>query len=83
MDDHSKMLQGISMVGLANNAIAPFPGGIVLRDKETNDILGAIGCSGAAGDEDEYCALMGVHRSSAANSIVTDPLSHSCSTHKE
>ena len=83
VDDHSKMLQGISMVGLTNNTIAPFPGGIVLRDIETNDVLGAVGCSGAAGDEDEYCALIGVQKSSFASKIVTDPVNHSCTTYKE
>ena len=39
--------------------MAPFPGGIVVKNSE-GKIIGAIGVSGASGDEDEYSAIRGV-----------------------
>ena len=52
----------------ANQAIAPFPGGVLCRDAAQN-IVCAIGVSGAASDEDEHCAI------TAAKSIglLTEP----------
>ena len=47
------------MVNIAEKTLAPFPGGIVVRDVEGN-VVGSVGVSGAAGDEDEYIALAGV-----------------------
>eukprot|EP00746_Dinoflagellata_sp_MGD_P115411 gnl/MRDRNA2_/MRDRNA2_51543_c0_seq1.p1 gnl/MRDRNA2_/MRDRNA2_51543_c0~~gnl/MRDRNA2_/MRDRNA2_51543_c0_seq1.p1 ORF type:complete len:187 (+),score=30.90 gnl/MRDRNA2_/MRDRNA2_51543_c0_seq1:62-562(+) len=82
-DQPAKMFQGIAMVGIAGGALAPFPGGVVIRDKTTNEVLGAVGVSGAAGDEDEYCALAGVHQSSIGDITTTEPRSHSCTTHKD
>lgn len=81
-DQPAKMFQGIAMVGIADGNLAPFPGGIVIRDKVTNEVLGAVGVSGAAGDEDEFCALAGVHESSIAAFTTTEPSDHSCKTHK-
>lgn len=81
-DAPAKMFQGISMIGITDGALAPFPGGVVIRDKETNEVLGAVGVSGAAGDEDEFCALAGVHESSIAALTTTEPATHSCKTHK-
>ena len=81
-NDPAKLLQGIAMVGITDGAVAPFPGGVVIRDKETMEVIGAVGVSGAAGDEDEYCALAGIHSSSFAKLIITEPTSHSCTTHK-
>ena len=37
--------------------VAGFPGGVLIRDKESQQIMGAVGVSGAAGAEDEYIAL--------------------------
>ena len=39
--------------------MAPFPGGVLMQAKD-GTVLGAVGVSGAAGDEDEYCGLRGV-----------------------
>ena len=33
--------------------MAPFPGGVIIKDRNGN-IAGAVGVSGASGDEDEY-----------------------------
>ena len=58
-----KMPQMLAMsLGAAagNQPIAPFPGGILVRDAH-NNIVGAIAVSGAASDEDEHCAITGAH----------------------
>lgn len=81
-DQPAKMFQGIAMVGIADANLAPFPGGVVIRDKDTSEVLGAVGVSGAAGDEDEYCALAGVHQSRIGAVTKTEPASHSCKTYK-
>ena len=58
------------MVTLANDVggMAPFPGGALISNVSMNPltgteglcILGAVGVSGASGEEDEYCALQGL-----------------------
>jgi len=68
-----KMPQVLAM-GTAGAAaslpLAPFPGGVLCRDAAQN-LLGAIGVSGARSDEDEHCAI------TAAQSVglVTEPAS--------
>ena len=39
-----------------------------------------LGVSGAAGDEDEYCALVAVRKCSAADELVSEPAEHVCKT---
>ena len=41
----------------AISPLAPFPGGVLLRAAD-GGILGALGVSGAAADEDEHCAVV-------------------------
>ena len=60
--------------------MAPFPGGIVL--KVDDQVVGAVGVSGAAGDEDEYCAIRGVVESNYAG-LTCIQEEHSCSTVKD
>ena len=69
-----------AMVAITGNKMAPFPGGILLKSE--GKVIGAIGVSGAAGDEDEYCGLMGV-KESGLDEIETFPKNHSCTTHKD
>ena len=69
-----------SMVNISGGKMAPFPGGVLVKSEE-NEIVGAVGVSGAAGDEDEYCAIMGVMES--GYSLRTVPEKHSCSTIKD
>jgi uncharacterized protein GlcG (DUF336 family) len=45
-----------SMVNITEGKMAPFPGGVLMKDQEGN-VIGAVGVSGASGDEDEYCAI--------------------------
>jgi uncharacterized protein GlcG (DUF336 family) len=59
--------------------MAPFPGGIVL--KLDDYMIGAVGVSGAAGDEDEYCAIRGVLEANLG--LTTVPEAHSCATVKD
>ena len=64
-------LLGMGTAGAGvNQPIAAFPGGVLCRDGSGN-LVGAIGVSGAASDEDECCSF------TAAQSVglVTDPAS--------
>ena len=66
-----KMPQALAMCiagAAANQPLATFPGGVLLRDSAHN-LLGAIGVSGAASDEDEHCAITGAH----SIGLVTEP----------
>lgn len=65
-----------TMVAISGNQMAPFPGGILLMLGDT--IVGAVGVSGAAGDEDEYCAIQAVIEANLG--LTTVPEQHSCST---
>ena len=59
LPDRSAQL--IAMTTLSGNSNLPFvavPGGVLCRDA-ANNVVGAIGVSGAAADEDEHCAIAG------------------------
>ena len=79
-NDPKKYCQMLSMVNITDGKMAPFPGGVLLKNRE-GTILGAVGVSGASGDEDEYCGLRGIIESGLE--IVSDPEKHSCSTVKD
>ena len=66
----AKFCQMTSMVAVSGNQMAPFPGGILLKIGDT--IVGAVGVSGAAGDEDEYCAIRGVQEANLGLSTVPE-----------
>ena len=51
--------QMLSMVQITDGKLAPFPGGVLIKNTQ-GKIIGAVGCSGAAADEDEYCCLKGI-----------------------
>lgn len=57
--DYRKLTQLLNMSSINEGKLATFPGGIVLRTKEDGIVIGAVGVSGASGDEDEYCAMEG------------------------
>jgi len=77
-NDPAKMAQLNSMMTIAK--MAAFPGGVLLKN-DVGDVVGAIGVSGAAGDEDEYAALRAVWDSGLP--LSTQPAEHSCSTAKD
>lgn len=53
-----------------------------MKEAETGVVVGSVGVSGAAGDEDEYCALEGVKNCSLSSELITMPEEHSCKTLK-
>lgn len=66
-----KMPQALAMsiVGASvGQPVATFPGGVLCRDA-SNNVVGAIGVSGAASDEDEHCAILGAQ----AVGLLTEP----------
>lgn len=65
----------LSMVNITDGKLAAFPGGVLLRSAGEGHVVGAVGVSGAAGDEDEYCALMGAQESGF--DFITEPAQHS------
>ena len=46
---------------LAGGELIPVPGGVLVRDNNASVLLGAVGVSGHRPDEDEACALSGIH----------------------
>ena len=61
-----------SMVAITNGKMAPFPGGVLVKSQ--GQIIGAVGVSGATGDQDEYCAIKGVEK---CFNLTTVPEKHS------
>ena len=76
----AKFCQMQSMVTITGGNMAPFPGGVLMKGS-SGQIVGAVGVSGASGDEDEYCALRGIIESGYGFSTL--PEKQSCSTVKE
>ena len=74
-------VRGLNQIISVDSGLVAFPGGVLIRDAE-GDIIGSVGVSGAAGDEDEYCALTAVQECSAADELVTEPTEHACKTLK-
>jgi len=50
----------LNQINTMDGQMAAFQGGVLIREKEGGSIIGSVGVSGAAGDEDEFCALVGV-----------------------
>ena len=46
--------------GAAGGGIVPVPGGVLIRDGEGGEILGAVGITGDTSDNDEACAIAGI-----------------------
>ena len=69
----SRPTQLASMSAIGQHAsgmpLAPFPGGVLLRETPGGSVVGAIGVSGASADEDEHCALAGAR----AVGFTTEP----------
>lgn len=49
----------IALNAMTGGNVIPLPGGVLIRDKD-GDILGAVGVSGAASEDDETCAAEGI-----------------------
>lgn len=48
-----------ALIGLTNGNMVPVPGGVLVRTA-AGDLVGAVGISGDASDNDEACAVAGV-----------------------
>ena len=68
--DRTPQLLAMTATSLAtqNQPFCAVPGGVLCRD-EANNVIGAIGVSGASADEDEHCAIVGAQ----AVGLVTEP----------
>lgn len=73
-----KFTQAASMVSVMGGELVPVAGGVLIKSGD-GSIVGAIGVSGAAADEDEYLAWKGVQ---ALAGLSTVPEKHCCKTLK-
>jgi uncharacterized protein GlcG (DUF336 family) len=48
-----------ALIDVADGKIMPAPGGVLIRDAD-NHLIGAVGISGDAPDQDERCAIAGI-----------------------
>ena len=69
--DAGKFCQMTSMVNITDGKMAPFPGGVLMKNSD-GVTIGAVGVSGASGDEDEFCALSGI-QAAGVSTIKTVP----------
>ena len=69
----AKYCQLLSMSAIAGNNLAPFPGGVLISDASGN-VLGAVGVSGGASDDDEFCACYGIQQSGLVNCTTKPPI---------
>ncbi len=53
-----KFLSALS--GAAGGRCVPVPGGVLVKDPDTDDVIGAVGISGDTSDQDEACAVAGI-----------------------
>jgi len=72
----------LNQVMTVQGDLAAFQGGVLIRDRRDGSIVGSIGVSGAAGDEDEYCAIVAVKSCSLSSVLISEPADHSCATAK-
>jgi uncharacterized protein GlcG (DUF336 family) len=47
---------------LAGGKMVPNPGGVLIRDPATNEVIGAVGISGDTSDKDEVCGVAGIEK---------------------
>ena len=68
--DRTPQLLAMAIIGTeCEQPIAAVPGGVLCRD-EANNVVGAVGVSGASADEDEHCAVVAAQ---AVPGLVTQP----------
>ena len=60
LPERMPQLLTMTTVGADNGVpFAAVPGGVLCRDADDGDVIGAIGVSGASADEDEHCGVVG------------------------
>ena len=76
-NDPAKYCQMLSMVSISGDKMMACPGGCLIQNSE-GEVLGAVGVSGASGDEDEFCAMFGALSGNPSFKIA--PEKDSCTT---
>lgn len=77
LPDRLAQLVAMTVIGTeAEQPIAAVPGGVLCSDPATSAVLGAIGVSGSAADEDEHCAIVGaqavgLHTTPSQSALMT------------
>lgn len=70
LPERQAQLLTMTTIGAENGVpFAAVPGGVLCRDADGGDVIGAIGVSGASADEDEHCGVVG----GRAVGFVTEP----------
>ena len=46
--------------GAADGRCVPVPGGVIVKDPETDEVIGAVGISGDPSEQDEACCVAGI-----------------------
>lgn len=69
--DRPGFMQSLISLAHPHGGLAPVPGGVLIVDPKTNQILGAVGVSGDTSDNDEKCAIEAII---AAGFTVTQAL---------
>ena len=49
-----------AVAAASGGRMVPAPGGVLVRDAKSGDVIGAVGISGDSGDNDEACAMAGI-----------------------
>ncbi len=49
-----------AVAAAAHGRMIPVPGGVLVRDPESHDVIGAVGISGDTSDKDEAAAIAGI-----------------------
>ena len=52
---------------MSGGKVVPVPGGVLIMNG--NEIIGAVGASGASADEDEACAVAGIQAAGLAHKV--------------
>lgn len=55
-----------SLTTMSNGQLVPVPGGVLIRNAH-EEIIGSVGVSGDTSDNDELCALAGIHNTVFTN----------------
>lgn len=58
-----------SLYAISQGRLATTPGGVLVRDTQSNEIIGAVGISGDVSNRDEECAIAGIE----AVALTPDP----------
>lgn len=76
----ARFTQAASMVSVMEGELIPVAGGVLIKSATDGGIVGAVGVSGAAADEDEFLAIQGVLLGVEDGFVVPEPAEHQCKT---